>query len=157
MWLDYSVFKYGKITQQVLFFLTAVSTWTGSRGNGLAWWVEWPTFSHNCQNLGVKCEEKCCLSYLFCLEVLELFFKSLVHSPGLILGPQSGSNRQEVTVRPYLWNGITMQLYFDNFKFWSEIFYTDQQFGRNWPLLSILLQKISIISSWKYKVICWLY
>ena len=129
MWLVYSVFKYGKITQQVLFFLTAVSTWTGSRGNGLAWWVDWPTFFHNCQNLGVKCEEKCCLSYLFCVEILELFFKSLVHSRGWILGQKSGSNRQEAAVRPYLWNGITMQLSVDSFKFDQKYFIQTRSLG----------------------------
>ncbi|XP_032706770.1 ankyrin repeat domain-containing protein 7-like [Lontra canadensis] len=62
-----------------------VPTWTGSSQ------VKWKWSSlvnrlanifHNCQNLGVKCEEKCCLSYLFCVEILEHFFKSLVHSPG---------------------------------------------------------------------------
>lgn len=101
------------------FFVTAVSTQTGSRENGLAWWVDLPTFFHNCQNLGVKCEEKCCLSYLSLVEILEFFLKSLIHSPGWI--QKQNSNRQEATVGPYLWYGIMMQLYFESFKFWSEI------------------------------------
>jgi len=103
------------------FFVTAVSTQTGSRENGLAWWVDLPTFFHNCQNLGVKWRKS--VVFLTCFWWRYLSFSSSPWYTLLDEYENKNSNRQEATVRPYLWYGIMMQLYFESFKYWSEIVY----------------------------------